>query len=155
MKWLKWFAFPVILLLAHSGLVALIFHGVRSSNDPEAAMGWILFAVIDWPASSPFFPALNDGLNFVMGIAILGGLQWFIIGLSLQRIVEWGLRRIRSGPRSPAQDCPITNWGRRQSVPRAGSWPFWLALRGYARFLPGAGNVPLSFGIEDRLHSEE
>jgi hypothetical protein len=56
-------------------------------------MAWILFELIDWPATSTLFPFDHDGVEFVLGIAIRGGLQWFLIGLGLQRLVEWGLRR--------------------------------------------------------------
>jgi hypothetical protein len=88
MRWVRCFLFPGIVLLAHTGLVVFVWICVRTSDDPETGMLWGLFAVIDWPASLALFSADNGGPGFILGLVILGGLQWSLITLIGERMLE-------------------------------------------------------------------
>jgi hypothetical protein len=85
---MKRFMIPIIALVGHTLLVIVCWVGIWSSDDPVAVMGWIIFDVIDWPVSIVLFPAGNDGIEFVLGLLMFGGLQWTANGAVLQLILE-------------------------------------------------------------------
>jgi len=73
---------------------------IASSSDGEAEMAWCLFFFIDFPASLCIFappPTFSSTLSsFAIPILFLGTIQWGLIGIVIQAIVNW-LRRPRHG----------------------------------------------------------
>jgi hypothetical protein len=86
------FWIPLVLVLAHATLVALIGTDIALSHDPEAGMVWRMFVFIDYPTSlcidllPPFF---SSNESIVLTILVVGTIQWGTVGLVLQQVVRW------------------------------------------------------------------
>jgi hypothetical protein len=83
MRILVRYLLPILLPLTHSVLVGWMYCGIRSSSDPEAAWGWLLFYYVDWPSSIVLFPA-GDGVPYAIYVLCVGGMHWFVVGCLLQ-----------------------------------------------------------------------
>jgi len=94
------FLIPLVLVLIHAALVILIGSLIASSADSEAAMAWGLFLFIDFPVSLCFFalppPFTTSRYLIAIPILFLGTIQWGIIGIVLQAIVNWFRRGKRA-----------------------------------------------------------
>ena len=90
---MKRFWLPLTLVLIHAALVAVMGAAIASSSDGEAEMGWCLFFFIDFPVSLCIFappPTFSSTLSsFAFPILFLGTIQWGMIGILLQTIVNW------------------------------------------------------------------
>ena len=84
---MKRFLIPLVLVLIHAALVILIGTLIASSSDGEAEMAWLLFLVIDFPVSLCIF--VRPSGSPVIPILFLGTIQWGIIGIVFQAIVNW------------------------------------------------------------------
>lgn len=97
-RFLKRFSIPLVLMLAHAFLVALIAIHIALSSDPEAGMVWIAFNYFDYPLSMcidllPHFFTSNAIVPWT--ILTVGTIQWGIIGLVLQRVLHWLRRNVK------------------------------------------------------------
>jgi len=86
----------LILVLIRAALVIHIGILIALNPDPEAEMFWCLFlsiVVIDFPVSLCIFalppPFTTSAYLIAIPILFLGTIQWGIIGIVLQRIVNW------------------------------------------------------------------
>lgn len=92
---LKHFWIPLVLVLAHATLVALVGTEIALYPDPEGGMMWRIFDLIDYPISlciDSLPPIFSSNTLIVLTILILGTIQWGTLGLVLQQVVKW-LRR--------------------------------------------------------------
>jgi hypothetical protein len=80
--WYKRNAIVATLALVHASLVFLCWAGIATSDDTEAAMGWLLLRYIDWPIS--LFLTLEESPHLIGAFHFLaGGVQWLLIGILL------------------------------------------------------------------------
>ena len=90
---MKNFLIPLVLVLVHAVLVALVGTLIALSPDPETEMAWILFFFIDFPISLCIFappPTFSSALSsFAVPILFLGTIQRGLVGFVLQAIVNW------------------------------------------------------------------
>ena len=88
----KRFWIPLILMLAHATLVALVAIHISLSPDPEASMVWRVFLDIDYPMSlciDSLPPIFSSNALIVLTILTVGTIQWGIVGLVLQQVMKW------------------------------------------------------------------
>jgi len=83
---MKRFLIPLVLVLIHAALVILIGTLIALSPDGEAEMAWAIFLVIDFPVSLCIFAQPSGSL--AIPILLLGTIQWGIIGIVVQTIVN-------------------------------------------------------------------
>ncbi len=92
-KVLKRFRIPLVLVATHAVLVAVITLDIAMSPDPMAGMIWIIFDGIDYPISIFFstFPSVfqTSRTLFAVPVLLLGTIQWGIVGLVVQGIVDF------------------------------------------------------------------
>jgi hypothetical protein len=90
----RWLLLPTILVCIHSGLVALLAVSVATSSDSEAMMAWFLPYYIDYPASLlvRVFEMTSDW-QMPIFFFILGVVYWGTIGILLQSVWRWFVRR--------------------------------------------------------------
>ena len=87
---------PLVLVLIHAALVAIMGASIALSRDPEAGMAWGTFFFIDYPLSLCIFappPTFSSTLDaFALPILFLGTVQWGTVGFVAGSVVKW-LRR--------------------------------------------------------------
>ena len=90
----RWLLLPTILVCIHSALVLLLAVSVATSSDSEAMMAWFLPYYIDYPASL-LVRVFEMTADWQMPIFffILGVIYWGGIGILLQSVWRWFVRR--------------------------------------------------------------
>jgi hypothetical protein len=87
MRFVKnYLAAALILLLAHSILVAWVWVQSETTygNNPGGDFIWLIFGLVDWPVWTLIVFISNGDAEGRAAIFVLGGLQWFTLGLALQ-----------------------------------------------------------------------
>jgi hypothetical protein len=98
---MRYFLAPLVLILVHATLVALVGADIALSPDPETQMAWCLFFFIDFPLSlfifapPPTFASTVD--SFALSILVLGTIQWAVVGIGIQTLVNWFRRSRHAG----------------------------------------------------------
>src|SRR5258708_15664131 len=87
MKWFKWSGIPIVVLLIHSFLVVVAWASVKTSDDGETVMGWVLFAKIDWPSSLLLHPGEGNS-PFGLPLFVLGRLPAAFRGVDTEMLVH-------------------------------------------------------------------
>ena len=89
---MKRFWIPLVGVLAHATLVALIGTEISLSHDPEAGMVWRMFDYFDYPMllCIDLLPQIfSSNALVVWTILVVGTIQWGLVGLVLQQVVKW------------------------------------------------------------------
>jgi hypothetical protein len=78
---------PFVLAAIHSALVLFVALLVWTSDDGETGMLWYVFVVLDWPVSSMYYRIAGE-TNVMIGVLLLGGRWWAVIGAVVQVFVS-------------------------------------------------------------------
>jgi hypothetical protein len=90
MRLRRWLS--LTLLIPHTLFAILVWIDVAHSADGEAALVWLIFYIIDWPASRFIFlqpVGVPDDANFPLLVILIGGMQWAAVGWIVGMLIEF------------------------------------------------------------------
>ena len=83
------------LFVLHAAFVLLIYIQWATDSSVERGMIWMTMFILDWPSSYLFVQRQGSEGLLAIGVVLIGGLQWALVGAFLD-LIRRLVRRRRS-----------------------------------------------------------